>query len=311
MRRLKPSLRMMAFALGIGAIAVGAEMACGGSSSSSPIDTPGHSDAGSEATTTADSAGGEAPYTLDDVCERTPPLICETRKSCCESGPGFDEAACLAHAKAECEKDVAEVRAGRAAFHPERIPECLRKYRAVLQSCTLTFELLQKHARDIASCEAITGQLDEGEACERTSQCKPATGEGEIVGCDDDTKKCKITRIVPEGAPCTIGPGLPNLCDEGLYCDADLSSQPFTGVCKKKTSLGVACDKDEPFALECGLGNYCDKATGVCTVGKAGGAPCATDLECASVTCEKPDGGASGTCKPLRRIVKDEECKGP
>jgi hypothetical protein len=262
--------------------------------------TAPQADAGSS----VDGANGEKPYTLDDVCERTGPLICEIRKPCCEasSGAGFDRAGCLAHAKEECAKEVADVRAGRATFHGDRIPGCIPKYKAIFSSCVLTYELLQKHAREIAACEAFEGQLAEGASCERSSQCKPGATENDLAGCDDETKKCKITKLLGEGDTCTIGPGgTPGLCDDGLYCDASFASQPFTGVCKKKTSLGVACEKDkQPVALECGLGNYCEKATGVCTTGKSGSTACAADVECASISCVKPDAGAEpagGRCE--------------
>lgn len=302
---------LAAMGLCVGGLALGAltTAACGGSTSSGVTAAPADGGSASDGTI----ADSEKPYTLDDVCERTGPLICEIRKPCCESTSGFDQAGCLAHAKTECEKDVAEVRAGRAVFHGDRITTCLPKYKEIFSSCVLTYELLQKHARDIGACEAFEGQLPEGASCERTSQCKPGATANELAGCDDTTKRCQITKLLGEGATCTIG-GAPNLCDEGLYCDASFASEPFTGVCKKKTSLGVACAKDkQPFALECGLGNYCEVSTGLCTAGKSGSAACATDLECASVSCVKPDAGAepAGACAPVANLVKTNECKGP
>src|SRR5262245_22754714 len=101
--------------------------ACGGSSSDdvmTPAGSSGNaSSSGSSGSTTGDASttqeGGATTYTLDNVCEKTAPLVCEMRKTCCLAGAGYDEAGCLAHAKAECAKDVAEVNAGREAFHPE------------------------------------------------------------------------------------------------------------------------------------------------------------------------------------------------
>jgi hypothetical protein len=299
---------MTAFAaIGLAAC-MGAMWACGGSAADvikPPVDGGGNVAA-------AEADAGDKPYTLDDVCERTGPIICELRKPCCESGPGFDETACLANAKKTCEADVAAVRAGQATFHGERIPGCIPRYREILKSCALTFELVQKYSRDLAQCDAFEGSLPEGAACERGSQCKPGATSNELAGCDEGTKRCRLTKLLAEGATCTIGTDLPDICAEGLYCNVSFASQPFTGVCKKKTSVGVACDKDqEPFALECGLGNYCDRTTGLCTVGKRGNAACANDLECASVSCTKPaTGSGSGTCKPLGTLVKPAECKG-
>jgi hypothetical protein len=277
--------------------------ACGGSSGNDIVG-PAPDGGGS-------GSGSQGPYTLDNVCERTAPLTCEVRKPCCESGPGFDQNACIANAKKDCEADVAAVRAGQATFHGDRIDGCVPTFRTILSTCTLTFELLQKYSRDIARCSAFEGTLPEGAPCERGSQCKPGATANEVAGCDGDTKKCRITKILAEGDTCTIGSGLPEICDDGLYCNVSFASQPFTGVCKKKTSLSVACNKDqEPFQLECGLGNYCDKTTGVCTVGKTGNAACANDLECASVSCAKSGDAGVGSCKPLESLVKPTECKG-
>jgi len=284
-------------------------VACGGSSSSDVTTSPPR-----EGGTSSETSAAETPYTLDDVCERTAPLICEIRKPCCESGVGYNETACLAQAKADCAKDVADARGGRMTFFGDRIPGCIPKYKEVFTQCTLTFDLLQKSARTLAACQAFEGQLAEGASCERTSQCKPSGSKDEIVGCDDDTKRCKYTRIAPEGGECALGAGFAVLCDDGLYCDADFTTAPFPGTCKKKTALGGACDKDKkPVPLECGLGNYCDPTgSGTCIVGKSGSAVCGNDIECASVTCTKPDGGvSSGACAPLKSLVKVEECKGP
>lgn len=303
------ALAALGFAVGMGTV-----VACGGSSSDDTIKSV---DAGNTETGTGDDAA-DGLYTLDNICDRTGPLICEIRKPCCEaaSGPGFDQAGCLAEARKTCEADVAAARAGQATFHPERIDRCIPKYREVFAQCSVSVEVLQKYILELTECQAFEGQLPEGSVCERGSQCKPATNPNEASGCDDDTKKCRITKFLGEGDACTLGDGIPGICAEGLYCNVSFASQPFTGVCKKKTSLGVACAKDqEPFNLECGLGNYCEKATAVCTIGKAGNVACANDLECASVSCTKPDAGADagstpGTCKPLKSLAKPEECKG-
>ncbi len=304
------NMRWAAFAAGALAIASFAANACGGSTSSDITRSSGDAGASTE-------AGGQE-YTLDNVCERTGPIVCDLRKPCCESGPGYDRAGCLAQARRDCEADVAAARAGQATFHPERIDGCIAKYTEIFAtSCTLTFDLLQKYFDTIGQCATFEGQLPTDAPCERAAQCKPATNPNEVAGCDDDTKKCRITTVLTEGQTCSIGDGLPRICGDGLYCDVSFASRPFTGVCKKKTSLGVACDKNKkPFNLECGLGNYCEPATGVCTAGKPGNAECTSDLMCASVSCTESDAGPDpgapvGTCKPTGSLVKTAECKGP
>jgi hypothetical protein len=77
---------------------------------------------GSDITDTTDSGASSGPlYTLDDVCERVAPKICELTKSCCDKTGGFDQAGCIAHSKATCAKDVADVSGGRATFTPEKM----------------------------------------------------------------------------------------------------------------------------------------------------------------------------------------------
>jgi len=249
-------------------------------------------------------------YTLDNVCDRTAPLICDLRKPCC--GTGYDEAACLARQRAECAKDVAAARAGAEQFHPERVDACIPKYRELFAQCTFTWELLQKEGPTLGACAIFDGKLGVGTACERSAQCQPSANPRDFTSCDDDTKKCKTLSFLAEGDACALGDGVTGFCGAGLYCDVDFAT--FKGFCKKATSLGVPCDTSKkPLQLECGIGNYCDLSTGSCTVGKAGGTACnRTDLECASVKCLTdaglPDGGA---CAPLGSLVKPEECAGP
>jgi hypothetical protein len=296
-------LFLSAAVLGVTASVLAAFAACGGSSPSSDLTASPQVDSGPA--TSADS--GEAPYTLDDVCERTGPIVCDLRKGCCSSSVGYDEAGCLSRAKRECDADVADVRAGRAEFHGERIPGCIPRFKTVLSTCVLGPEDLAKTARTLMGCEAFAGQLVEGASCERTSQCKPG-GPDEFVSCNDETKKCTKIRLLAENQPCEIADSLPELCDDALFCDVDFGadSGKLKGTCKKKTALGSRCTKP----LECGLGSYCHKATGVCVAGARGSSACTDNLECASLTCTKADAGP-GTCEPLESLVKVEECKGP
>jgi hypothetical protein len=286
--------------VGLGAAIVGFCLiaACSGSSSNG---IGGSSDAG------ADGAAQSA-YTLDDVCEKVAPKICAMRKSCCQDVSTYDEAGCIAHEKTECGKDVADVRAGRATFHPDDIDGCLVKLQPFFDTCYLTFDLLYRVAELLETCRVFEGKLAEGAACERDSQCTSAPGA--FAGCDKDSKTCKLTRFFAEGEACSLGANAGGFCGKGLYCDADLGKNPPTGTCKKATPLGSACNAANPVNLECGLGSYCEKTTKVCTAGKTGGAPCASDLECASISCAGGSGSAK-TCKPTQALVSPEQCKGP
>lgn len=284
--------------------------ACSGSSS---VDIA-KADAAPASSTTSngvDSGAGDAAtseaYTLDNVCARTADLLCDIRNPCCESGPGFNRPACYVHAKADCDLDVADVHAGLMTFHADRIETCIPVFQEIFgASCELTTRVLEKYGRALGACQVFEGKLPLGATCERGSQCQAATDKVGLVGCDDTTKKCTLTKIVGSGQPCSLAPPNMALCEEGLYCDADFAT--FTGSCKPKTALNSKCDKSkQPLSLECGLGNYCSTSSSLCTLGKPGGAACENDLECQSLKCT--DATAERTCAAPKLLVKESECK--
>jgi hypothetical protein len=285
------------------------EVGCGGSSSDPVLgDAP---DSGKSDGATQTDAASEA-YTLDNVCTRVNPKVCALRKPCCEKSFGYDEAFCLADVNADCAADVADVRAGRATFHPELIDPCLKKYEALFASCEGTFEIYARALKVFKDCRIFDGQLPDGASCTRTSQCKAPTAANEVASCDEDnTKQCVTFKILAENDACELKDGARGVCDEGLYCDIT-SFATFSGTCKKKTPIGQPCNATKKSNLECGFGNRCDES-GVCAVGKPGGASCTSDLDCASVKCTPKsdaelDSGAA--CEPPAPLVKREECKG-
>jgi hypothetical protein len=284
--------------------------ACGGSSSGSIANA---SEAGA-----GDDGGGDdgGAYTLDNVCARIGPIACGLRKSCCEQTGGYDDQGCLAHEAADCAKDVEAARAGRETFHPERVDSCVAAYQEIFStSCYVTFDLVYKLSKDSQACAVFEGQLAEGAACERASECQPPSTPGDVVGCDDTTKTCHTTHFVAEGAACDLSSGLPNICAQGLYCDIDFTKRPLAGTCKKATALGQSCANTKPIDLECGFGNYCDTGSGQCTVGRPASASCTNDLQCQALKCTSADGGAldggTGACASPAPVVKPNECKGP
>jgi len=286
------------------------EVGCGGSSSDPVLANTPTADGGSDAPT-ADAASD--PYTLDNVCARTGPKICALRKPCCEKNFGYDEATCLAEANADCAQDVIDARAGRASFHPEVVDACLAKYNDIFVACEFTFDLYAKALKVFRDCRVFDGQLAEGAACTRTSQCKAPPSSNEVASCDEDkSKQCTIVKILVAGDACELSDGFKGTCDEGLYCDVSFSSAPLKGTCKAKTPLGQSCDKTKRPNIECGFGFRCDES-GVCAKGLPGNAACTSDLDCASVKCAaKSTGVDSGSaCTTPDPVVKREECKGP
>lgn len=300
--------------VGVGLVGFGLVVACGDDDAAIPAPVDAGVDATSSSSSSGSSSGEDAGpdaggYTLDNVCERTAPLVCDLRKKCCASN--YDEAGCLAYQKAECAKDVAAVKDGSETFHPEVIDGCIPKFKEILEQCTFSWELLQKAGSTLGQCQAFTGKKTAGETCTRTSECAASPKPNDFTTCNDKTKKCNVLTFLAEGDACSLKEGTSGLCGTGLYCDVDFGTgAELKGFCKKATSLGVQCDKEKaPINLECGIGNYCDKTTSKCTVGKPAGAACTgPNLECQSLTCSNGD---AGVCTPTDSLTKQEECKGP
>lgn len=279
--------------------------ACGGSSSSSILDPAAADGGGGGGEGGATDGGTGAAYTLDNVCDRTAPLLCNLRKSCCEKSHGYDEAACLARAKADCLTDVADTRAGRMTFHPELIDGCIAKFERIFDACFETVDLLLQ-AADIADCRIFRGQLDEGARCERDSQCKSGP-PGAFVDCNEERQSCTYTRFFQDGEACRYGDGAGGFCAKGLYCDAPLGGSTAPGTCKKATPVGSNCDTIKIISTECGLGAYCDKGSGKCTAAKDEGATCESAFECKSLQCESSS-GSGRRCQKADPIVSEIEC---
>lgn len=280
--------------------------ACGGATSSG-IDGPSSTPDGGSSGILADASGGAA-YTLDDVCEKTAPRTCALRKPCCEKTATYDEQGCIARAKAECAKDVADVRAGKSTFRPERIDDCFAKLGPVFDNCSLTFDVLASVAKVLGECRVFEGNVPKGGACTRDGECA-AGGPSSFPSCDVGTKTCRTVSFLPSGSACELAEPPTGFCDEALFCDANLTLKPPSGTCKIATGIGKPCDAGKAIDLQCGLGNYCEKGTGLCAKGKGANAPCANGFECASFSCL--DGVAGKRCAPPGDIVKREDCGAP
>ncbi len=303
MRMLSGAGRASMSVVAVGFVLVA--VACGGSSSSveaaNSAPDGGTSDGGPD-------GGSTSTYTLDDVCEKTAPKTCALRKPCCEKTSAYDDAGCLANAKAECAKDVADARAGKATFHPERIDGCFAKLAPFFDTCSVTFDVLASVAKVLADCRIFEGSVGIGSACTRDGECAPISGAG-FPSCSDTTKTCNGVFFLSAGAACSFAEPMTGFCDDGLFCDANLAAKPPAGTCGQATPVGKPCDAAKVVDLQCGLGNYCEKSTGLCAKGKGANAPCELDFECASFKCIA--GVAGKRCAPPDDLVKPAECGKP
>lgn len=248
---------------------------------------------------------GAAPkYTLENVCAQIAPELCAARENCCLSSGAYDETACISFETAQCDKNVADVKAGLMTFDGDSIDACTVALKPYADKCYLTITDFYDAAADLAPCSKVfAGKLKEGSVCERDAQCESSLSDKEFVSCDNTTKKCKTTRFLPNGAACALSTTASEFCDKDLYCDADLLS--MKGTCKPATPVGGACTPGPGgFNLQCGLGYYCDGTTKVCTVAKGKDEPCALLLECQSLSC------TGGVCKGPDPLYSKEQCTG-
>jgi hypothetical protein len=245
----------------------------------------------------------EDKYTLENVCTKTPALNCAVRESCCtQAASGYVESGCLADVTAECEKNVADVKAGIMTFDGSSIDACAAALQPFADQCFLEITDLFKLPTDLAPCAQIfVGQLKDGDTCERTAQCQSSLSDREIVQCDEATKKCTTTKFLPLDSPCKLSQTITEFCDTGLYCDFDLLS--MKGTCKTATALGGACNPGT-LSLECGLGFKCDPMTSVCVESGDEGAACTTPLDCKSVNC------SSQVCAKADPMFNKMQCTG-
>jgi hypothetical protein len=255
-----------------------------------------------------DDTGGttpEAKYTLDNVCEKLPAMLCAAHEPCCTQGAGYDEAACTTFEVGQCEKNVADVAAGVMTFNGDSIDACIAALAPYSQKCFLDLTDYLDVPVDLAPCSKVfAGTLGEGATCDRNAQCGSSIEMKEISTCDEGTLKCSVTRIVGSGAKCDVNTDpklIKAVCDEGLYCDFDILTQ--SGNCAAASPLGAACNPS-PINLSCGLGAYCDSTTKVCTESKAEGAACGGALECKSIKCE------ASLCVRSDPLFSGEECTG-
>jgi len=245
----------------------------------------------------------EAKYTTENVCTKIPPLNCKVRESCCtQATSGFVETGCETDVTTECEKNVADVKAGIMTFDGDSIDACLAAMQPYSDKCFLEISDLFKVPVDLASCAQIfVGQLKEGDTCERTAQCQSSLSDREVVQCDETTKKCATTRFLPANSACKLGTSVKDFCDEGLYCDFDILT--MKGTCKTSTPPGSACSPG-PLSFQCGLGYTCDAMTKVCSEAHDIGGTCTTALDCKSAKC------SGGMCVKADPIFNAMQCTG-
>src|SRR5678816_3475647 len=115
----------------------------------------------------------ELPPTLDTICARLAPAICEMSQNCCfTSGIGYDASGCESQALAECEANVAEVRAGTMRFDPSLLNACLAQYQTLYARCYSSATDTMTIVKELEVCASMfAGSLPQEAPCERREQC--------------------------------------------------------------------------------------------------------------------------------------------
>ncbi|MBX3128479.1 MAG: hypothetical protein KF718_17290 [Polyangiaceae bacterium] len=254
-------------------------------------------------------SGGSAagPVALDDFCQTWVPKYCASAKSCCEgSGFGHDAAGCTTLLTAQCEADVAAVKASELSYDGSDVHACIAATDGFLNKCVLAIDDLLVGFDSLLTCGGILdGKVPEGGACQRDSQCEASADPAVLVDCNQLTKVCRHSKLLSQNQACQVGDGISEYCAPGLYCDAEfLVGPPYSGICKQATPAGGDCNGVKVINLECGLGFYCNKTSSKCTKAKVGGAPCAQAIECQSFSC------VGAQCAAVPPLVNQAVCTG-
>ncbi len=167
------------------------------------------------------SSGGSAGYTLENVCQKTQPQGCEWAKDCCTtSGFGYDKSGCEKRALGDCEKSVAEVKAGKMSFDPTKVDACLAAYKKLLSQCTVGVNDLYLALDELKACSyAFQGKVPTGSSCDRDADCAPSADPNVFVGCDDAAKGAARPQAASARADAAIGDQIAGFIAARLYCE--------------------------------------------------------------------------------------------
>ncbi len=253
--------------------------------------------------------GQGAPEPLDttvyDNCVEFATRLCRDSRACCEATyDGFDLDACVTTFKRDvCRPGADAVTAGRATFDEGAVDDCLAAHAEAHAICVPTWQqtlALRKHI--YAACRVIDGVSPPGRGCSISATCKQPEGNA-TVECVKNV--CQEIAILDEGAECAFPSGPVSVCDEGLTCDAP--GLGTTGHCVKAPRSGDACDPSSLGSTACGLGSYCDAASGSCKVAEnLGGPGCRQGTECVSFECDR----LASECAPAPAVVSRSTCLG-
>jgi uncharacterized protein (TIGR03382 family) len=218
------------------------------------------------------SCGGVA---LKDMPAQSAQTICGKTYECCTqteipegSSFGPDQATCGTNVqgywqvKATTFKD--EEQRGRLVYHPDRMAECLERWRTV--AC---HELKSEATSNFPACDAyVQPKVPVGQSCRINESCINGHCQGATAEADGI---CRA--YVPEGSSCASAP-----CGQGLYCESS-SKQ-----CRRMKSDGMSCNSNGECATGGCNGRNADGGTtpGLCGLKGGEGTVCFVTSGCSA-----------------------------
>lgn len=240
-----------------------------------------------------------------DHCTEFAERLCEDSEGCCQQAYGdFSQEGCVATFKRDvCRPGADAVAAGKAVFDEDSIDGCLAAHAESHAVCFPTWEeTLALRKRIYAECRVINGTTEAGRGCAIDSTCERPAGAA-TAECVKNV--CRVIEVLPEGAVCPFPSGSVSVCDSGLACDAP--GPETEGHCVAAIATGEQCDNSVLEGTDCGLGSFCDRASGVCMLTtNMGGKSCEQGNQCVSFDCDR----LASECAPAPAVVSRDTCLG-
>lgn len=277
------------------------------------------------------STGSAAPISIAQLGDQLANAFCDNIGGCCQAaGIAFDLAECKANILSVVSQGLAREMSPNIRYDANAAGACVAAYASVVKSCK------SSNSIETACTGVFVGSLPAGAPCTVDDECASPAGSAAFCDGGDSTNggasgTCSVTSAsatsahgklgescaasCPSGTTCAAtgpsaaggsgtGPPITSVCysDDGLYCSANATCQPLIAV-------GQPCSFDG-----CVNGAFC--GAGVCTAGKADGAACTFDTECAGGSCLSSGApstgtgtGVTGTCSG-RGIANTRSCAG-
>jgi hypothetical protein len=167
---------------------------------------------------------------------------------------------------------------------------CIDTYRGAYADAAIQQAELEAIAD---ACHAtLSGTGKSGDACDADAECNGSQGLECVVkpppeGMTAAPGSCQIPEEVTSGMSCAAAN---QICADGFYCNADVTS------CIVERAEGQSCSAAEP----CDEDSRC--VSDVCVAREANGQDCTAGEECEGGFCDIATGQAQGTCKAAQPI---------